>query len=306
MPILIVLRRHDGSRTAAPATGRQPVEYPRFERLIIGCTALVVVLTLAASALSGGSDAAEIVGGLAFIVVAAVAVHWGRKAGTIAALSACLVYLASRLPMLATGLTTSLLVLILSRFAGYCLVGIVGGEVFGRVKYVFAGSVDSDVIDSWSLVYNQRYTARALDQAIERHKRYQEPFSIVVLTLAPSLTETRRPEQLRGLVRTAAGFLRDDVRMVDDVARLEDGRLVVLLPHTSGASTRLVAERLAAGLCKTLGAQRESVTTMCLDASDDAAALHEFAVSITAVPDEPRTSAGVGRVEVGLHENPEA
>ncbi len=56
-----------------------------------------------------------------------------------------------------------------------------GGEIFARVKYLFAGSKDSDVIDDWSRVYNQRYAARALEQAVARHKRYQEPFSAILV-----------------------------------------------------------------------------------------------------------------------------
>lgn len=259
------------------------VGYPRFERLVIGSTALFVGLRIGASVLRGGADPAEVVGELAFIFVAAAAVHWGRKAGTLAALAACIVYLALQLPLLAAGLSSAALLLIVSRMAGYCLVGIVGGEIFSRVKYVYARSSGTDVIDDWSLVYNQRFVARALEKAIERHRRYKEPFSVVILSLSPSLPPTGRPEQLRATVRTVASFLRDDVRMVDDVARIDDGRFVVLLPHTPAAATRLVAERLATGVCQTLGAKRNCISTRCLNAGEDPAGFQEFAISIGAI-----------------------
>lgn len=256
------------------------MEYGRFERLVIGSTTVLVLLSVAVSIAGGGADTAEIIGQLAIIFVMVAAVHWGRRAGTFAALAACLVYLALRLPLIAAGLTTQALLLIVSRFAGYCLVGIVGGEIFSRVKYL-SGSKDSNMIDDWSRVYNQRYAARAIEQAVARHKRYQEPFSAILVQLEPALTGTQRPQKLRGLVRTVAGFLRDDVRMVDDVARLEDGRFVVLLPHTPGANAPIVASRLTEGICRTLGVKENCISTLCLGTENDTAALEELVAGLT-------------------------
>jgi len=270
------------------------MEYRRFERLVIGAAALLVGLTLAASFAMGGLDAAEVVAQVAVVAVVAVAVHWGRKAGTVAALAACLLYLALRLPMLATGVTTGMFLLVITRFAGYCIIGIVGGEVFARVKYLFAEANATGVIDSWSRVYNQRYASRALDQAIERHRRYQEPFAVIILSLAPSLSASQRPEKLRGLVRSVAGILRDDVRMVDDVARIDDGRFVILLPHTPGTATPLVAERLVNGVCQALGLKKDAMTTVCLGAAENTAALQEFAAGIAPSRDEPEAQPPSG------------
>jgi GGDEF domain-containing protein len=255
------------------------MEYGRFERLVIGSTTVLVLLSVAVSIAGGVADTAEIIGQLAIIVVMVAAVHWGRRAGTFAALAACLVYLALRLPLIAAGLTPQALLLIVSRFAGYCLVGIVGGEIFARVKYL-SGSKDSNMIDDWSRVYNQRYAARAIEQAVARHKRYQEPFSAILVQLEPVLTGTQRPQKLRGLVRTVAAFIRDDVRMVDDVARLEDGRFVVLLPHTPGNAAPIVASRLTDGICRTLGVKDNCISTLCLGTDHDTAALEQLVAGL--------------------------
>ncbi len=258
------------------------MEYSRFERLVVGATALLVLGTIAATAMSGATTVVEVVGQLAIVGVLAVAAHWGRKAGTLAALTACLLYVLMRLPLLSAGATGAASLLILSRVLGYCLIGIVGGEMFGRVKYLFAASHNSGVIDDWSRVYNQRFAAQALEQAIARHSRYGEPFSIVIVALAPSATGDHRAEQLRTRVRSVANFLRDDVRMVDDVARLDDGRFVVLLPHTAGAFAPIVASRLADGVRQALGLKEGGVTTTCLGADENVAALAEFAKNIGA------------------------
>ena len=265
------------------------MEYGRFERLVIGGTAVLVLLALATSLASGIGDPAEVFGQLAIVAVMAVAVHWGRKAGTAAALAACLIYLVLRLPLVAAGLSPHALLLIVSRFSGYCLVGIVGGEIFGRMKYLFANARDTGTIDDWSQVYNQRYTARSLGQAIERHNRYQEPFSVIVVCLESALVAVERPAKLRAAVRTIASTLRDDVRLVDDVARLDDGRFVVMLPHTPGKAAPLVAGRLVEVVCRTLGFDEGSITTTCMSAHEDPAALEEFALSIAYPQDEPAT-----------------
>jgi GGDEF domain-containing protein len=263
------------------------MEYRRFERLVVGGTAALVCISLAASVASGGVDLAEVIGQLAIVAVMFAAVHWGRRAGTYAALAACLLYLALRLPMIATGLTPQAFLLMVTRFAGYCLVGIVGGEVFGRVKYLFVGSDGTSVIDDWSRVYNQAYASHAIEQAIARHQRYGEPFSLVVVVLDPTLTGTQRPQKLRGLVRTVASFIRDDVRMVDDVARLNDGRFAVLLPHTPGSAAPIVAERLKEGVAKTLGVKPDLVVTACYGADTHTAALGAFAAELAEPSEGP-------------------
>lgn len=262
------------------------MDYRRFEHLVVGGTAALVLLALAASVATGGVDVVELVGQLAMVAVMAVAVHFGRKVGTIAALAASLLYLALSLPVLSAGLTQERLLLVVSRLAGYCLVGIVGGEIFSRMKYLFASTGDSATIDDWSQVYNQRYTARALGQALERHNRYQEPFSVIVMCLEPILTSDQRPAKARGLVRTVAGILRHDVRLVDDVARLDDGRFVIMLPHTPGNAAHTVVGRLVEAVSQTLGYSESSVTTTCLCAQDDAVALREFATSLAYETDQ--------------------
>ena len=82
-------------------------------------------------------------------------------------------------------------------------------------------------------------------------------------------------------MRSVAAFIRDDVRMVDDVARLEDGRFVVLLPHTPGDSAPIVASRLTDGICKMLGVKDNCITTLCLGTDNDTAALERLVAGIS-------------------------
>lgn len=251
------------------------MKYSRFEQLIIGVGGLAIVGSLLLSLQSGGPGLVEIVAQLLLFGVLVIAVHWGRRAGMYAAIAASLIYIALRIPVLSSSenLTVEGLIFILARIAAYGLVGIVGGEACSRIKYVFARFDDSNTIDDWSRVYNQRHASRAIEQARARYTRYGEPFSLVLITLSPAITAEMTAPRQRSLVRAVANYLRDDIRMVDEVGRLDDGRFVVLLPHTPRDGGEVVTARLAAGVRQTVGAKPESVTAQCMGAAEDTVAL---------------------------------
>lgn len=251
------------------------MKYARFEQLIIGIGALAVVGSLALSIQNGGPRLVDVAAQLLLLGVLVAAVHWGRRAGMYAAIAASLIYIALYLRVLSRphDVTVQVLVIIVARVAAYCLVGIVGGELCSRVKYIFARYDESNTIDDWSRVYNQRHASHAIEQARARYTRYGEPFSLVVITLVPEITAEMLPKRQRSLVRAVANFLREDVRMVDEVCRLDDGRFAVLLPHTPRDGGAVVAARLAAGVRRTVGAKPESVRVTCMGAAEDTIAL---------------------------------
>lgn len=249
------------------------MNYSRFEQLIIGIGSVSVLGTLAISMRSGGPGVVEVVAQLLLIGVLVAAVHWGRRGGTIAAVVASFVYVAMHVPTLSSGRNAEDLFIMVVHIASYGLVGIVGGEVCGRVKYIFARLDDSNAIDDWSRVYNQRHAVHVIDQARARYARYGEDFSVVVISLASALTADLRPARQRTLVRAVANHLRDDVRMIDEVARLDDGRFAVLLPHTPKGGGLVVSERVAAGVRRAVGARDESVKYVCYGAAEDTIAL---------------------------------
>lgn len=267
------------------------MKYSQFEKLVITLGAAAILGTLLLSLPSGGPGLTEIIAQLMLLLVLVVAVHYGPKGGLIAAIVASVIYIAMRIPTLAGDMTLGVSAMVLVRLAAYGLVGVVGGELCGRIKYVFARYDDSSTIDDWSHVYNQRYAARALEQALGRFTRYGEAFSVVVIALSPSLTSELRPSRQRALVRGVANCLRDDIRMVDEVARLNDGRFLILLPHTPREGAMVVNARLEAGVCHTLGAREASVTANFFGAAEDGPALEALASDIADKTERQEASA---------------
>lgn len=259
------------------------MKYERFEIWAIGVGALVVVSALVAS-LGPAPDYIEIVGQLLLLAVLVAAIHWGRRGGTIATVCASVVYIAMRLPSLAvTGLTSAELRVILVRIATYGLVGILGGEACSRVKYVLARLQDDCSIDDMSRVYNQRFTSKMLLESLSAFKRYGAVFAVVVVDIAPSVTAGLSPTRTARLVRTVADYLRNDVRLVDNVGRLEDGRFVVLLPQTPRDGAVVASTRLRRGVCETIGARQQSVTHTVMGAAEDLEAIEALVDGIYGV-----------------------
>jgi hypothetical protein len=171
------------------------------------------------------------------------------------------------------------------RVLSFGLLGIVCGELFSRLKYNLARVDGGPALDEWSRVYNQHYLHYTLAQARSRHSRYRESLSVVVVVVSAPVLADLRPQQQRLLVRGVAEQIRSNVRMVDEVCRLDDGRFVIVLPHTGRAGGVTVRDRLTAVVRDALGARPEAVAARLLSLPEDAEALDAFVDSIA--PLEP-------------------
>jgi GGDEF domain-containing protein len=217
------------------------------------------------------------------------AVHWGRNGGFITAVIAVVVYVAMRSPLLVTeGLTQDLLDLVLVRMAAYGVVGIIGGEVCGRIKYVLARLEGGMNIDVDTNLFNQAYVSKLLTSHLGLAARYKTPFSIVLVTLSPALTSELKPARRRSLLRAVANHIRNDVRLVDEVGRLEDGRFVLLLPHTPKSGGEIAAGRVREGVRELLGARDEAIEARVLAVPED---LSELSGLSEAIREEPEAAA---------------
>jgi GGDEF domain-containing protein len=280
LSVLKVYYAYAADRTAS----RRTMNYARFERLAIGVGAATILSSVLVSmATTGWSGWLDLLGQLLLLPVLVVAVHFGRKPGLLAALLASAVFIILKIPLLAApeGIAPKDLAMIAITIGAFGLVGIVGGDICGRIKYFFARYDQSATIDDWSHVYNQRRASELLENARERHSRYGEPFSVVVVSDTPSVLSGLRPTRQRALVRGVASYLSGDVRMIDEVARLDDGRFLVILPHTGREGGLVVAERLVEGVRQTLGAAEDAVSARCLSASEDELELRSLAASIS-------------------------
>ncbi len=246
--------------------------YRRFEELVIALGVAAVTATMLLS-LEGGLTAQEVMPGLLLLGVLIGAVHWGRRGGFIAAALAALIDVAYSVPMLSrpAGTDWATVGLLVARLAAYGLVGILGGEICVRVRHAFIRLDNEGAFEEWSSLYNQRFFGKQLDVALSRSERYSEPAAVVLLTLTPR--NARRPARQHALVREVAAELLDGVRNADVVARLDDGRFALLLPHTPKRAADSVAARIRTSVRVLVSAADDELAAVVLGAPEDIRAL---------------------------------
>jgi hypothetical protein len=274
-----------GTGTAEPAAAagrprRRALSYSSFERLVLVVAAVAVGGTVAASALSGRTTTlTEVTGALLVFAVLAAAVHWGRNGGFLAAAGATLIYTLMAVPgvVIDGGLQPQVVQLVLVHVIVYGLVGVVGGEVCGRLKYTFARLENSSALDYDSRLYSEAIVRELLCSGIARYRRYGTPMSVIRLDLALGLFAEYRPFRRRALLRRVAQFVRNDVRLVDDIGRLDDGAILIVLASTPEAGAQVVADRLRSGVSDLLQARDDAITTEVLSTDTDADAVARLA-----------------------------
>lgn len=253
------------------------MKYSHFEALalVLGTGAIIASIFIAPGA---APQAAEVTAQLLLIVVLAAALHWGRNGGFLATLLAMAVYVAMRVPLLQSqGLSSEVLTLLVTRAFTYALVGVVGGELSARVKYLFARFENDSLIDAHTGVYSARYAADAILSGVGQWERYQTEFSVVTIEVADCIYAPLKAKRARQLMRQVAGYLRNDIRMVDDLAAGQTGTFYVLLPRTDSTGANVVAERLIVGVRNLLDARDDAVSAATLTASSDARQLKQLA-----------------------------
>lgn len=283
------------------------MKYSHFEALALVLGAGAIVASIFVSP-GSSPQAAEVTAQLLLIVVLASALHWGRNGGFIATLVAMTVYIAMRVPLLQSqGFSADVTTLLVTRAFTYALVGVVGGELSARIKYVFARLENESLIDTQTGVYSSRYAADAIVSGVGQWERYQTEFSVVTITVAQSVYAALKAKRARQIMRQVAAYVRNDIRMVDDLAAGTTGTFYVMLPRTDATGAAVVAERLSLGVRDLISARDDAVTAGVLSAATDtqslktlADALNPDAASIMPpdVPEDRRRSSDISQEPV--------
>ncbi len=260
------------------------MRYPRFEliALIVGSLSVLwgVGLTLRTM-----PDIEELVAQALLLVVLVGAVHRGRRGGIAMAIFAVVAYLGLRIPMvLHEGLTRDVVLLLLMRTATYAIMGVGGGLVCSRIHQFLARFESTSNIDGPTQLFNEHFATTTLRSMVTQYVRFHKPFSVVVLTIPRFMQPKLDPATLRSL-RSVATCVREGVRLIDDAARLDDGRIVLVLPQTEKSGAHIAADRISKGVIQRLGSGGTELQVQVLGVVEDLDALRELC-GATATGDE--------------------
>jgi GGDEF domain-containing protein len=254
------------------------MRYRYFEWIVLAVGTIAVLGTVAVSNIGGNLGWPTIVGELLVLPVLAAAVHWGRNGGFLAAALTLVAYVVLIVVVVAhsSGLEAPMIQLVLLLAIAYGAVGVVGGEICGRMKYQLARVDGGSALDADTSLYSEAVVRGLLESSLARFRRYSTAFSIIVITLPAGPFASIKPLQRRSLLRRTADRVRGDVRLVDDVGRLDDGRIVVMLPSTTAEGAWTVAGRLAAVVSDALEIAPDGVGLEVLSSDIDADAVERF------------------------------
>lgn len=101
-----------------------------------------------------------------------------------------------------------------------------------------------DLNDNLTGLPNRRAFDHAMIQQVTRSRRYGNPLSLMGVDILPAEPGASIPD---GVVLAVARHLRDRLRWVDTVGRVDRARFLVLLPETAERETQRLADALATG-----------------------------------------------------------
>ena len=127
------------------------------------------------------------------------------------------------------------------------------------IKYLEEGAVESRyheqlyhsmVIDELTRIYNRRFAVEFLEREMSRTRRHHHELAVVLLDIDHFKFVNDEAGHAAGdeVLRQVANCLRDQLRREACVARYGGEEFLVVLPETSAAGARVVAEKLRAAV----------------------------------------------------------
>ena len=128
---------------------------------------------------------------------------------------------------------------ILSSLGGQAAVAMANSMLYKKIEKLA-------ITDGLTKVYNHRYFYKRIEEEAERCKRYQSPFSLIMLDLDYFKKFNDKFGHRAGdlALSNVAGILKESTRTIDVVSRYGGEEFAVVLPETDTASAKMVAERI--------------------------------------------------------------
>lgn len=227
------------------------MNYRKFELLLTSLGFGVIFATIIASFYQQG-DHVEILGQALFGPVLFAALHYGRRAGFVAAMLASIVFIIAK----SYGQTQISFApqIILARTAIFGLVGIVGGEIATRMKYVLLKFEDSALIDRLTNLYSRTFTIKVLERNIQNYQRHFRSFSVAFIEVRHWKFDVFAWPLKKRMILHATAAIRENVRIIDEVGHWGDGKFCIVMPDTVLMDAKIALSRICNLVLKQLNA----------------------------------------------------
>lgn len=105
---------------------------------------------------------------------------------------------------------------------------------------------DLKLTDELTGLPNKRAITQSLDLHVSRSRRYHNPLSVVLVHADLHQGDGVHPLSTEPLVLAVSRFLRDRLRWVDQIGRLEENVFLLVLPETTEADARGLLDKISA------------------------------------------------------------
>jgi len=220
------------------------LKYSRFELLAMGVGVCAVVGSSFAT-VSGADMFPEIVGQALILLALWGGLHYGRKGAVVAFLICTSVYAIVVFSFMSSQLSIALEIFLL-RTAVYGAVAFGAGELNAHLKYLFVKLENPDHVDGLTNLYNARYFSKLLNNKIIEFNASGQNFSLATLTISNALLAPLKKRVQNKLMKEIGNsVIRDNIRGVDEAARINDTRFMLLFPDTNLEDARVLTNRVS-------------------------------------------------------------
>ena len=219
------------------------MNYRRFELLITSLGLAMIFATIIASIFQRAGYE-EILGQALFAPVLFGALHYGRRVGFLAAMLAAIVFIVARFYNQNAEAATFVPEFIIARTALYGMVGIIGGDLALKMKYMLTRIEDASLIDPQTNLFSRDYIAKLIDRNLQGYDRYHRAFSVAMVTIKHRRSEIFDWPQKKKVVIKAAMSIRNGVRIVDDVGHWSYGNFCIIMPDTTLMDGKIAVNRI--------------------------------------------------------------
>jgi hypothetical protein len=235
-------------KIAPKQRGVASMEYKGFQRTMAFFGALLILISTALVAVST-RNVEEIVGQMLFFLILFGALWYGKRGGIITAILSTAIYLSLHFSAFLTmGWSKGLEVvgpLIIVRAAIYLVAGALGGEIFFRIKQFMIEAGKQEFVDRETKLFNSGYFGTLVNLEAKKFERYNTISSVLVIKLDPDTMVAYMEEPKTPGMKYIADGLVGNVRLVDEVGRIDKNSFGVILPFTPKEGAEVVAKRLA-------------------------------------------------------------
>lgn len=254
-------------------------DYLRFTRILIAAATLIILSTVGLQLLNPPYQPSEVAAQLLLLGTLIAAVRGGAGWGMAVAMVASLFYVLLKTEVFwATDVGVRDTAVIATRLVAFGLIGVVGGELFSRMRHSPGVSWGFGV-DQWTGLRGGDWGAGLIRDSLGRMESSGEPFVVLLLSMSQTAPAGIRARRRRAMMRGIGRRIKSGIRMSDDVAWLDDGRFMILLRKTTALGAESVSSRIRQDLEHTFALDGRTLSVKLIDGTQGPAQFEELLVS---------------------------